>query len=327
MLSFIFLSSTGCSFFKISGSQKSKVWIDTDASLGIADRDVDDGWGLIQAFRSNKEIEVVGMTSVFGNSSLAQATAIAKEIAAQFGPKSLVVFEGASSAGGQFERETAASLQLAARLRAERLKVILLGPATNLAVVLKNHPELASKIDEVIAVAGRRKGQRFTTGTTNPRAHRDFNFEQDPEAYRILLKSNVPITFVPFEVSSKVWVTESDLQELEKSHSKAAQYLLSASRAWLRLWKKTFNVDGFNPFDTLAVARASHPQWLTCTAAKARIEMGPDDRTESRMQGGGSAADKAYLLVEDAPKGGLLYCSNVLPEFKKDLLSLLSAAP
>src|SRR5207247_2697623 len=106
--------------------------------------------------------------------------------------------------------ETDASRALADRLTRESLVVLALGPATNVATVVMNHPELSPKIESIVAVAGRRPGQRFTTGTVNTNGHRDFNFEQDPEAFRVLLASNVPLTLAPFEISSKVWITEED---------------------------------------------------------------------------------------------------------------------
>src|SRR5439155_94993 len=83
------------------------------------------------------------------------------------------------------------------------------------------HPELASRVTRIIAVAGRRPGQRFTTGTSNLRGHRDFNFELDPRGFQALLDSNVEIVLAPFEISAKVWLERSDLDRLAASRSTA----------------------------------------------------------------------------------------------------------
>src|SRR6185295_12927627 len=98
--------------------------------------------------------------------------------------------------------------------RASPLTILALGPATNVATVLANHPELAARVTRVIAVAGRRPGQRFTTGTSNRAGHRDFNFELDPRAFQVLLDSKVELVLAPFEISSKIWMTAADLDRL-----------------------------------------------------------------------------------------------------------------
>lgn len=294
------------------------VWIDTDPSVAIPERDVDDGFALIQALHS-PELQIVGVSVVFGNAPIDQAYPIAHEIVGRFGPAGLPVHAGAAGAG-DLGRETSASLALALALQTQRLVVLVLGPATNVATVLIKHPELSRQIVEVVAVAGRRPGQRFTTGTTNPKAHRDLNFELDARAFDVLLASRVPLTLAPFELSSQVWIRDEDLDRLE-SGGQASRYLADAARAWLGLWKRTFFVDGFNPFDTLAVAVVTTPSMVACETLPVRIEMRPNDVTEERVQGTKSP-EKPYLLVANGLVSDrtVRYCHAIDPAFKSDLL-------
>ncbi len=296
-------------------------WIDTDPAVGVHDRDVDDGFALLQAFHS-PELEIRGVSVVFGNAPLAQAWPIGRRIVGQFGPRGLHAYRGASSAA---ERgvETPASRALAAALEREPLIIFVLGPATNVATVLENHPELAPRIVRVIAVAGRRPGQRFTTGSVNRAGHRDFNLEQDPDAFRTLLAAPIPVTLTPFEVSSAVWMQEEDLAQLARG-APGVRSMVAPARRWLALWKRTFGVDGFNPFDTLAIARIVSPALLACEMLPASMQVLPDDVTEARMQGT-TGARKAYLLVSnDFPRERLVeYCGSVGPAFKADLVRRL----
>jgi pyrimidine-specific ribonucleoside hydrolase len=300
------------------------VWIDTDPAVGVPDRDVDDGFALLQAFHS-PELQIRGVSVVFGNAPLAQAWPIGRRIVRQFGPAGLRVYRGAAG-GSELGVETAASRALAAALAREPLVVIALGPATNVATVLKNRPELASRMVRIVAVAGRRPGQRFTTGTVNTNGHRDFNFEQDPDAFRAILASSVPLTLAGFEVSSKVWMTDDDLARLAQGPA-GVRSMVAPARRWLGLWKRTFGVDGFNPFDTLAIARVVSPSMLTCEELPARIEARPDDVTEAQMQGT-KVAEKPYLEVSPAypPSRTVEYCSAADPAFKDDLLRRLVRA-
>jgi inosine-uridine nucleoside N-ribohydrolase len=300
------------------------VWIDTDPAIGEPERDVDDGVALVQAFHS-PELEIRGVSVVFGNAPLDRGLPIARRLVSEFGPQGLKVFSGAAQAS-DLSKETDASRALAAALRAGALTILALGPATNVATALAKHPELASRVTRVIAVAGRRPGQRFTTGSSNKAGHRDFNFELDPRAFQVLLDSQVEIVLAPFEISSKIWIKGEDLDRLAAAPSADARALVAPSRAWLSLWGRLFGVDGFNPFDTLAVAYAISPAGFACERVKARIETLADDVTEPGVQGV-KVDRKPYLLASNtfaASSPRVTYCATAPAEFKQDLLARLT---
>lgn len=297
------------------------VWIDTDPSVAPGGHEVDDGFALIQAFHSS-ELEIRGVSAVFGNAELKVAFPIAQEIVGRFGPKRLDVHAGASGAD-QLGNETAASRALAEALAKEKLTVLALGPVTNVATVLKNHPELCARINEVIAVAGRRPGQRFTSGIKQSKPFRDFNFEMDPDGFQVLLDTNVPVTLAPWEVSSKVWLKNSDLKMLETGNE-ATQWLFKPASDWLELWQEKFGTDGFNPFDTLAIAYLTSPQMIESEEIPAEIKVLPDDVNQTK-QTSGKILEKPYLLVskETSSKRKVRYCFSPSQEFKGDLMSRL----
>lgn len=292
--------------------------------MGEPERDVDDGLALIQAFHS-PELDVRGVSVVFGNAPLDRGLPIARRVVNDFGPPGLRVYSGAAAAS---RAETDASRALAAALRTTPMTILALGPMTNVATVLQRHPELARRIVRVIAVAGRRPGQRFTTGTTNKQGHRDFNFELDPRAFQVLLDSPVEVVLAPFEISSKIWIDTNDLDRLEATGSPMARAIVAPSRAWLALWTRLFGVSGFNPFDTLAVAYAASPVGFTCEKLPARIDTLADDVTEPGVQGV-RVDRKPYLLVAkdlDRTPARVTYCSSAPPGFKQQLLSRLAGS-
>ena len=290
------------------------VWIDTDPSVARGGHEIDDGFALIQAFHS-KEIVVRGVSVVFGNAPLKTALPIARQLLRLLNPNGPKPFSGAAGAS-QLGQPTSASRALAAALRREKLTILALGPATNVATVLKTHPELSSRIERIVAVAGRRPDQRFLVGTTSTRPLRDFNFEMDPAAFQTILDSKVALVLAPFEISSKVWITAQDVDAL-KGRSPVLDFLTGPATDWLGVWKTSFGVDGFNPFDALAVAVVTSPQLVSCETLPARIETLPDDT--------GAPTPKAYLLlsskIESAHSAS--YCYQAQPEFKADLLRRL----
>lgn len=273
---------------------QTQVWIDTDPSVAPGGKEVDDGIALLQAFAS-PELKVRGVSIVFGNADLPTASKIGREMVSKFGPTGLPVYDGASSAA-ELGKETAASEALANELRQRRLTILILGPATNVATVLKNHPELASQIDGMVAVAGRRQGQLFIAGPKQKTPFRDLNFELDTAAFQVLLDSRAPLTLAPWEISSKVWIKEEDIRKL---NSPGMKWMMPAVLDWLAFWKEQFGAEGFNPFDSLAVSALIDRKNLICSPMSIRIE-------------------KAQLLV--TPGKGVTYCCGVKPGFKADLL-------
>lgn len=308
----------------LGAAPRTAVWIDTDPAIGEPERDVDDGLALVQAFHS-PELDIRGVSVVFGNAELDRGLPIARRFAREFGPPQLKVFGGAAKASRPAV-ETDASRAIAEALRAQPLTILALGPATNVATVLEKHPELARRITRVVAVAGRRPGQRFTTGSSNARGHRDFNFELDPHAFQVLLDSHVELVLAPFEISSKVWLKSADLDRLAASPSAASRALAAPARAWLSLWGRLFGVDGFNPFDTLAVAYAISSDGFACETLQARIQTLADDETEPGVQGT-RVERKPYLIASrsvSAAGGRVTYCSTAPDGFKDDLLARLT---
>ncbi len=195
---------------------RTAVWIDTDPSVSLGGHEVDDGFALIQAFNS-PELEIRGVSVVFGNAPFDKAWRIGQEIVRRFGPKGLPVYSGAARAE-ELGDETAASYALAGALRKEKLTILALGPVTNVATMLKNHPDLSGAITEIIAVAGRRPRQRFLAKPEQKIPFRDFNFELDAPGFQVLLDSSVPLTLAPWEISSKVWLKEAELKRLAEGN-------------------------------------------------------------------------------------------------------------
>lgn len=294
------------------------VWIDSDPSAAPGGHEVDDAVALLQAFGS-PELDIRGVSIVFGNTDLDTASRIGREITAKFGPRGLAVHDGAARSAG-LGIETEASRTLARELKQARLTILALGPLTNVATVVRNHPELAAGIAEVVAVAGRRPGQRFTSGPAQKIPFRDLNFELDPEAFRVLLAAGVPIVLTPWEISSKVWLTRADL-EVAAKHSRGVAWLLPAANDWLLLWRREFGTDGFNPFDALAVGYLVDRADLECGRFSVSIEKGPDDTSAAPRP-----PIKSYLLVRPESSGGrtAVYCFDVRAGFRQDLLKRLA---
>ncbi|MBX3280169.1 MAG: nucleoside hydrolase [Acidobacteria bacterium] len=299
---------------------KHVVWIDTDPSVARGGCEIDDGLALIQAFNS-PELDIRGISTVFGNASLDRTDAIGREIVNRFGPKGLNVYSGAS--GSQdLGIPTSASEAITSALDTELLTIIALGPVTNIATVVADRPDLTPNIRQVVAVAGRRPGQRFLSGPGQPRSFPDLNFELDAEAFRVLLEARIPLVLAPWELSSRVWLTEAEVESL-KSGGEAARWIYEPAVDWLAWWRDALGLDGFNPFDTLAIGYVTSPQFLIWENLRAEIVILPND--VDAMQPGDEVAVKPFLHVgrEIESSYKVRYCYDVAGEFREDLMKRL----
>lgn len=304
------------------------VWLDVDTSTGVVKQgrnaDVDDGLAVLYAFHS-PEIEVVGVSVQFGNATLEQAVPIAEEIVRELAPKryrDLPVHAGAASAE-DLGKETDATKALAAALEVaeEPISILAVGPVTNVATVVRAHPELYGKIARIVVVAARREGFVFgppqaPEGTFFP----DANFEKDVEGMRVLLESGIPLVFAGYEVSSDVWLTGEDLDRLAAMGT-AGAWIARTSRPWLGQWLENHHTPGFNPFDTLAIAYETHPELLKGFHARLSIAEGPDERATQEEREAGKT--KPYLWAEPDDESAHLYLTGARPGFHEVLLERL----
>lgn len=88
--------------------------------------------------------------------------------------------------------------------------LVCLGPLTNIALLLRAHPEVGSSIDRVVVMGGAVSG-----GNATPVA--EFNVWADPEAASIVLASGLPVTMYGLDVYHQVTVSYQDVQRLKAS--------------------------------------------------------------------------------------------------------------
>ena len=84
----------------------------------------------------------------------------------------------------------------------------------------------------------------------------------------------MPLVLAPWEVSSHVLITAADL-DLLGARGGSGAWLAAVCQSWLAVWRERFRVDGFNPFDTLAVSWVTHPELIAHADVALAIEPAP----------------------------------------------------
>lgn len=84
-----------------------------------------------------------------------------------------------------------------------------LGPLTNIAIALIQAPQLADKIDRVIAMGG-----AITHGNITPAA--EFNMYVDPHAAQVVFESGIPIQLITLDTTHQVLTTSEHLERFRQ---------------------------------------------------------------------------------------------------------------
>ena len=279
------------------------VWIDTDVSIGSPIREVDDAYALLLACRS-PEIRIAGISTSYGNASLAHTTRAARELVPHFGCGS-EIFPGAASR--LHETRTAAIDGLARALKQERLTYVAIGPLTNLAGFLRFHPQSAKRIDRVIFLGGHEPRDRLSFGSNGWFRIHDANVFKDSASAAAVLRSRIPLTLVPILAAGRLQVDEIDRRFLERSGD-GAEYVARRSKMWLWFWKNIVKEKGGPIFDAAAVTAAARPELLATERRWARMD------------------ESGNLVASRAPASNarrVRYCRSFAPQTKRIVLERL----
>ncbi|MBG6109705.1 pyrimidine-specific ribonucleoside hydrolase [Flavobacterium sp. CG_9.10] len=239
---------------------QTKVWFDTDIMIGMPDkeaREVDDGITLIMALKQ-PQIQIVGISNItyvdYGYGVINKILNWHNKGAA------IPVYKGSAFAN-DLGTENDGTRALYQALKKEKLTILALGPMTNIATLVKNHPDIIPQIDRVVICAARTPGLPFNPGNGKVNVF-DYNYEFDTASMDVLLHSTIPLEFAGYEPSSYTHIGKIDLASLDLTND-ADKWLYDIVQPWMELNERYFGVRGFIPFDCSTLGIVTHPEYFT----------------------------------------------------------------
>lgn len=261
----------------------SRVWIDTDAACGAGSRTDPDDCFAIALLALDPGLQVVGLSTVFGNAALDVTDRTARALAGVLqasGVRTVAVHTGLAVPleNGKPAPGTPALAALRQALADGPLTIVALGPLTNVAGALDGRPDLQKNVARLVAVMGRRPGHIFHPAEGDATrmllghgpVFRDLNLIKDSRAAVNVLLMDLPITLVPYDVACSVSLTKANLERIGQAGS-TQRWIVERSLQWLEFWRQDIGRDGFCPFDLLAAAYMIEPTLFNCAFARAWI--------------------------------------------------------
>jgi pyrimidine-specific ribonucleoside hydrolase len=296
----------------------------------IVDTDpgVDDAFALALA-ATCPEVDLIGVTTVFGNVSLAQTTRNALRVLALLGREDVPVAAGAdrplvhsrhrdSEAHGEDglsgyadelpratreadDRDAITLLKDLLTAAEEPVTIAAIGPLTNIAVLLAAHPSLKAKIGRLVVMGG-------GVHVANSSAASEFNVWTDPEAARrVLVEEDVPTVLVPIDLTLRCAVDGPWLDAVQAS-GPVGRALVALAPDYRAHYSRRLGRDGMALHDAIAVAEAVRPGILTTTRYPLEVDctFGPGRGSTIVDQRGVYAEGKAVDIALDADLDVLL---------------------
>jgi pyrimidine-specific ribonucleoside hydrolase len=204
----------------------------------------DDAMALMLAAR-HPDVELRAVTCVEGNTSLAQVVdntlrvldlvGASPEIPVAAGatrplvevPRDASLFHGSNGLADLVLPEPtrrASELHAIELMRRELLAaeepltLVTLAPLTNVALLLRMHPEVTDRIGRIVMMGG-------SASRGNATAVAEFNVWHDPEAAHIVLGSGVPVTMYGLDVFDRVVADDATIARLHESTDPVARTL------------------------------------------------------------------------------------------------------
>lgn len=255
-------------------AQSHRVWVDTDMASGRFMGDMDDALALVMLLRDTS-VHVEGVSVVHG---VRHARRVTAKLLQWYAPgREVAVHTGADSHKELGKRTDAVNAMVRALEKGPML-ILALGPATNIATVLRQRPDLASRVRQVAFCAGRRPGMALAPEGGRVRFS-DYNFEHDSVAARMLVESGVPLLLAGYDCSDGFHLHRALYRPLRSSPSKGDRWMYRHLSRWEWVWRNLFGVkDGFTPFDCSTVGALLYPEdFCIRPALSVAVTEGPND--------------------------------------------------
>lgn len=309
-----------------------KVIIDTDPGI-------DDAMAIHFAF-AHPEIEVVGLTTIFGNVAVERSNRNALALVEMGGcdcpvaggrvlplvgmpPTPPDFVHGTEGFGevapfsptGKLTDQSAAEFICAqAEANPGEISLVALGPLTNLAKALDLNPDLPKLVRDVVVMGG----AMDRSGNITP--HAEANIYGDPEAADQTFAADWPLVLVGLDVTMEVICSREDFADLSKTSPDIGGFLAEAADYYIGFHLKQHGVDGCFLHDPSTLIALTNPEFFRMESHPLSVVLDGDERGRTVRAAEGSRPESQLCLgVDSAAVHGLfLDCLRPADQLRDD---------
>ncbi|QMV41514.1 nucleoside hydrolase [Cohnella cholangitidis] len=272
------------------------------------DTGIDDMMAIAYATHS-PEVKLIGVTTLFGNVTVEEATRNSLYVLELLGCEDVPVYAGADKPlsrnkdayakhvhgddglggalldalpKGQAESLTAPQFMVEqARRMPGQLSIVSVGPMTNLAEAIRLDPEFVRLVGQVVIMGG------AVTVSGNVTPHAEANIHSDPEAAEFVFGSGLPIKLVGLDVTMKTLLPRTRLREWRDKGTKMSRFLADATDFYIDAYERfSPGIGGCALHDPLAVGMVIDPTFCRTESMPVKVD------TEGEHTAGQTYADR-----------------------------------
>jgi len=248
-----------------------KIILDTDPGI-------DDAMAIFTAM-AHPQIDLLGLTTTFGNVSVDQATKNALSLVGMAGLDTPVAkgvatpwvkdlnpfpdFVHGADGFGNVNLEAPKSKPIdksAAQFIVDQvndnpgeISIVAIGPLGNLAAALQIDPSIAAKVKQVVLMGG----VIAADGNVSPVA--EANILSDPHAADKVMAAAWSVVIVGLDVTHQVVLNNALFAKIAKENKKVGQFMADAARFYIDFYSSIRDIDGCYAHDVSAVAYVVDP--------------------------------------------------------------------
>ncbi|WP_429082659.1 nucleoside hydrolase [Aeromonas bivalvium] len=264
----------------------SKIILDTDPGI-------DDAMAILFA-EAHPDIDLVGITTVFGNATIENGTRNALWLKQKYGMRADVamgaaaplvrepvgpttVVHGPSGLGDVAAGEVTLApdprpawqyLVETVQANPGEITLVTIGPLTNLALALAHAPEIVTQVKQVVVMGGA-FGVNGHRGNVTPYA--EANIHDDPEAADRVFTAPWPLVIIGLDVTQQSFFSGAYLDALRDEAGEPGRFLWDVSRFYLRFYSDRIGLDGCHVHDPSAIAYVIEPTLFTLREGPVRV--------------------------------------------------------
>ncbi|MEZ8020743.1 nucleoside hydrolase [Vibrio splendidus] len=264
-----------------------KIILDTDPGI-------DDAMAILFA-EAHPDIELMGITTVYGNATIDNGTQNALYLKQKFDMKALVakgsdkpllrdpvgatvVVHGETGFGDVTAPSSLDSEAIkkpayqfiidSVRAEPREITLVAVGPLTNLALALEAAPDIVDLVKEVVVMGGA-FGENGHRGNVTPFA--EANIHDDPHAADKVFTASWPVVIIGLDVTEESFFTSQYLDELRDDAGEVGQFIWDISRYYLKFYSDKVGMDGCHVHDPSAIAYVIQPSLFTSRSGPVRV--------------------------------------------------------
>ena len=245
-----------------------RILFDCDNTWGLRLKEIDDGLTLLYLL-GRADIEVLGITTTFGNGTIEQVFGSTKSLMAQLDQRDIPLHKGAAGPG-QAPTQAAKFLAQTASAHPGEISLLATGPLSNLHAAWQIDPQFFINLKQVVCMGG-----YLTPLRIGWRDLAELNLSCDPLASLTVLNAPCPLTLMNAHICLQAPFYWQDLSKLS-SWSGSARRIV---RDWLLAFSLYCGIPRFYLWDLLPALYLSYPDlfdanWVGVVSTLEDLERG-----------------------------------------------------